>query len=85
MSTITITLIGKPGCHLCDDARKVIEEVSTEFPGSVLAVEEKSIEEDKNLFDQYWEKIPVVQINGKVHNYWRIEPERLRKALKELV
>lgn len=85
MSKITITLIGKPGCHLCDDARKVIEEVSTEFPGSVLAVEEKSIEEDKNLFDQYWEKIPVVQINGNVHNYWRIEPERLRKALKELV
>lgn len=85
MSTITITLIGKPGCHLCDDARKVIEEVSTEFPRSVLAIEEKSIEDDKNLFDQYWEKIPVVQINGKVHNYWRIEPERLRKALKELV
>ena len=84
MSEITLTLIGKPGCHLCDDAEAVVATVVKALPEQNIAVEELSIEDDKELFDSYWDQIPVLLINGKVHNYWRIDPMRLTKALEEL-
>ena len=84
VSEITLTLIGKPGCHLCEDAEAVVTTVVTSLPELSITVEEKNIEEDKDLFDSYWDQIPVLLINGKVHNYWRIDPVRLTKALEEL-
>ena len=84
MSQITLTLIGKPGCHLCEDAEAVVNAVVTSLPELPISVEELSIEEDQDLFDSYWDQIPVLLINGKVHNYWRIDPDRLTNALKEL-
>lgn len=80
---IKLTLIGKPGCHLCDDAGVVIEKVLDEFDGTV-SLETLNILEDEALFARYSEEIPVLLINGKVHNYWRIDPERLRLALESL-
>ena len=84
MSEITLTLIGKPGCHLCEDAEAVVANVVGTLPELPITVEKLSIEDDKDLFDSYWDQIPVLLINGKVHNYWRIGPERLTTALKEL-
>jgi len=79
----SLTLIGKPGCHLCDDAREVITGViaSLEDPSAVL-IEERSILEDTALHDRYWDEIPVVLIDGAVHTYWRVDAERLRAALQ---
>ena len=85
MAHILLTLIGKPNCHLCDEAKEVVTTVMTEFPEGTISLEEKSIQEHQDLFDAYWEKIPVLQINGKVHNYWHIDPMRLRTKLKELI
>jgi hypothetical protein len=85
VSDITLTLIGKPGCHLCDDARVVVNEVVAELASPQLLVEERSIEDDRELFDEYWEQIPVLLINGKVHNFWRIDPVRLTTSLKGLL
>jgi glutaredoxin len=81
---IQLTLIGKPGCHLCDDAQAVIDAVLGEFE-TKLAVEKKNILDDEALFARYSEEIPVLLINGKVHNYWRIDPDRLRAELQKLV
>ena len=72
-------LLGKPGCHLCDDARAIVAEVLAEFPAVGFA--EKSILDDPDLMDAYAEEIPVVLIDGKVHTIWRVDPARLRKAL----
>jgi glutaredoxin len=74
----TVTLIGKPGCHLCDDARKVIEKVAAET-GAV--VEERDITRDQELHDRYWEQIPVVLVDGEQHTFWRVDERRLRTAL----
>ena len=84
MADVTLTLIGKPGCHLCEDALTVVTEVMGELTSDSqrYILEEKSIENDPELFDQYWEQIPVLLIEGKVHNYWRIDPDRLTTALK---
>ena len=86
---IALTLIGKPGCHLCDDARVAVDEVRDEFcrqfAAAEVGIEEINILEDAALAAKYSDEIPVLLINGKVHNYWRIDKERLMNALTELV
>ena len=90
---VNLTLIGKPGCHLCDDARMVVNTVIAEFKAAHTGVnasvqvqfDEENILDNQSLFNQYSEEIPVLMVNGKVHNYWRIDPIRLRDALESLV
>lgn len=77
----SLTLIGKPGCHLCDDARAVLQSVVGEFDG--LGFTELSILDDAGLAEQYSEEIPVVLINDRVHAIWRLDADRLRTALEE--
>ncbi|SFE73889.1 Glutaredoxin-like domain [Actinacidiphila alni] len=74
----TVTLIGKPGCHLCDDARTVVEKVAGE---TGAAVEERDITQDAELHARYWEQIPVVLVDGEQHTFWRVDEKRLRTAL----
>ena len=82
---IQLTLIGKPGCHLCDEARDAIDGVLLEFrkanPNTDVTLEELSILEDEYLRLKYAEEIPLLLIDGKMHNYWRIDDERLMRAL----
>jgi hypothetical protein len=73
-----ITLIGKPGCHLCDDARTVIERVAAELG---VGWEERSILDNPRLHAQYWEQIPVTLVDGRQHDFWRVDEGRLRAAL----
>ena len=80
---ISLTLIGKPGCHLCDYAELVIHEVLKDF-SAAITLEKQNILENEALLARYSEEIPVLLINGDVHNYWHIDPDRLRGALTEL-
>ena len=80
-SETTVTLVTKPGCHLCDDARAIVVPVVDSVPGASFV--EVSIEDDAELYDKYVEEIPVVLINNRVHNIWRVDAERLRGALQE--
>ncbi|MFF4506171.1 glutaredoxin family protein [Streptomyces sp. NPDC001401] len=75
-----VTLIRKPGCHLCDDAQVVVEKVCGEVG---VEWEAKDISLDRQLHDQYWEQIPVVLVDGRQHTFWRVDEQRLRKALTE--
>ena len=88
MATAHLTLIGKPGCHLCDDARdlvgSVVAKLAADAAAPTITFEERSILDDAELHERYLEDIPVLLINGKVHNYWRIDPVRLRTALLEV-
>ena len=77
----TLTLIGKPDCHLCDVAREVVETVVAELPEDSVILEERSILDDPTLYEVWWEKIPVVLIDGTLHGHWRVSPDRLRAAL----
>lgn len=78
----TVTLIGKPDCHLCDVARDIVETVVAELPEDSVEVEELSIAGDPALYARWWEKIPVVLIDGELHGHWRVSPDRLRAALE---
>ena len=78
-----LTFIGKPDCHLCEDARAVVDEVLAEFPG-VQRVE-RSIFDDADLLDTYVDEIPVLLIDDRVHTIWRVDAGRLRAALTAAV
>ncbi|WP_369695883.1 glutaredoxin family protein [Streptomyces abyssomicinicus] len=73
-----VTLIGKPGCHLCEDAEKVVARVCGELG---VHWEQKDITQDEELHRAYWEQIPVVLIDGQQHTFWRVDESRLRAAL----
>ena len=78
----SVTLLGKPGCHLCDDARVIVQGVLADHPE--VSFEELSILDDPELLDRYVEEIPVVLIDGRVHTIWRVDESRLRAALAAL-
>ncbi|MDM4762383.1 glutaredoxin family protein [Galbitalea sp. SE-J8] len=80
MPPVSVTLLSKPGCHLCDDARAV---VSTVVDGRDVEVTELSILDDPQLRETYAEEIPVVLVDGRVHTIWRVDPARLDHALTE--
>lgn len=73
-----VRLIGRGGCHLCDDARAVIAEVCAE---TGTRWDEVSIDDDPVLADEFWERIPVVLLDGLPFDFWRVDGPRLRAAL----
>ena len=84
MSTIQLTLVSKPDCHLCETAREVVDGVVAELgEAASVRIEELSILAHPDLYEKYVEEIPVVLIDGRVHNIWRIDPVRLRTAILE--
>jgi len=74
-----ITLLARPGCHLCDDAREVISKVAHDLG---VAWEERDITRSAADLREYWEKIPVTLVDGVQHDFWRVSEDRLRQALK---
>lgn len=73
-----ITLLSRPGCHLCDEARSVIERVAVDLG---VGFEERDITRSADDLAQYSEMIPVTFVDGVQHDFWRVSEERLRAAL----
>jgi hypothetical protein len=73
-----ITLLSRPGCHLCDDARAVIARVAADLG---VTWEERDITSSAPDLEAYWDMIPVTLIDGVQHDFWRVSEERLRAAL----
>lgn len=76
-----VQLIGKPDCHLCDEAEKTVAAICSEFN---IEWERISIFDNPALADQYAEFIPVVLIDGLVHDQFRVSQARFRKALQDI-
>jgi glutaredoxin len=62
MSTPTLTLYSRPGCHLCDEARAALDRVRARAP---FALREVNIETDVSLHRRYLERIPVVALGDE--------------------
>jgi glutaredoxin len=73
-----VALYTRPGCHLCDDAREVVEKVTADLGESY---EERDITKDPELHRRYLESIPVVEVDGVQVDFWRVSEDRLRAAL----
>jgi glutaredoxin len=73
-----ITLYSRPGCHLCDVAREVVERVCADLGEEYVEV---SIDDDPALQERFGEEIPVTFVDGRQHDFWRVDEARLRAAL----
>jgi len=79
---ITIEVMTKKGCCLCDDAKEIIEQVIAEVPAELKMT---NIESDPELLERYKEKIPVILINGVESFAYKVHPITLRKKLEKLL
>lgn len=74
-----VTLLTRPGCHLCADARTVVAKVTADLG---VPWEERDITASADDLAQYSDMIPVTLIDGVQHDFWRVDEERLRAALR---
>ncbi len=76
-----VTLYTKPDCHLCEEARETIEEVRAELPFDLVVLD---ITRDEQLHRAYFERIPVVSVDGEELFEYFLDAERLRERLESL-
>jgi glutaredoxin len=74
----TVTLYGRSGCHLCDDARDALRRIQTTHP---FVLHEVDIETDDELFMRYLERIPVIALDGEELSDHFVDEEALTRKL----
>jgi hypothetical protein len=74
-----VLLLSRPGCHLCDDARAVIERVTADLD---VTWTERDITLSAQDLAEYGDMIPVTFVDGVQHDFWRVSEDRLRAALR---
>ena len=79
--SLQIDIYSRPGCHLCDEAKDVVERVQRRFPFDVRII---NIEEDPQLERAYGTEIPVVFINGNKAFKYHVDEAELEKKVKKL-
>jgi glutaredoxin len=77
---LEVTLYTRPGCHLCDDARALIDPLLSEFGGTLREV---NIDEDRELTERYGWDIPVIFIGGRKAAKHRVDVRQFRRQLEE--
>lgn len=73
-----VTLYSRPGCHLCEQAEAIIAALCVELGESYVTV---MIDEDPQLQARFSDEVPVTFVDGRQHDFWRVDPVRLRSAL----
>ncbi|MEY4313433.1 MAG: hypothetical protein RIS93_13 [Actinomycetota bacterium] len=75
-----VTIYSRSGCHLCEIA---IDRIKSTIGDLKFELDIKLIDDDLKLQEEYGEQVPVILIDGKVHDYWRVDLERFIKAVKD--
>ncbi len=73
-----VVLYARTGCHLCATARAVVAEVCTQTGDDWVEID---IDADPQLVAAFTEQVPVTFVDGRQHDFWRVDPHRLRTAL----
>ena len=73
-----VVLVGRQGCHLCDEARDVVRRVAAETGSTWTEVD---VDADAQLLQAYSDQVPVVLVDGRQHDFWRVDERRLRAVL----
>jgi glutaredoxin len=79
--SIRIEIYSRPGCHLCDEAKAVVELFLQKFP---LELKVTNVDTDARLRDAYGTEIPVILINGTEAFRHRVDAQALERKLREL-
>jgi hypothetical protein len=77
-----VVVVVTPGCHLCEDACKIVDQVCADLGMGWQSVELGTLDEAKQ--NEWRDLVPVVLIDGAVHEIFRVDPTRLRAALISL-
>lgn len=77
---VQVTIFSRSGCHLCDVAESTLESLQESLS---FSMEKILIDGDADLEYKYGEQVPVILINGKVHDFFRVDPERFTAAIKK--
>jgi glutaredoxin len=73
-----LTIYSRPGCHLCDEMKDVVQRVAQSIP---LQLEEVDISQSRDLEEKYGLEVPVLLVDGKKAAKYRIGEEDLRRIL----
>jgi glutaredoxin len=73
-----VTFYTRAGCHLCDVARAIVAQVCDDLGESF---DEVDIDTDPALRERFTDEVPVTFVDGRQHDFWRIDESRLRAAL----
>jgi glutaredoxin len=73
-----VTVLSKPGCHLCERACADVARIAGEL---AVPWEECDISHDPELMAEHAEELPVILVDGRQHDCWRVDEARLRAAL----
>jgi glutaredoxin len=74
-----LTLLTRPGCHLCEDARIAVRSATA---GTDTQVQEIDVDGDPELRGEYGDMVPVVLIDGVQHAYFTVDAAKLERALR---
>ena len=75
-----VTVYSRKNCHLCDSAIESLETVKSELN---FEIEKIYIDGDAELTTKYGEEVPVIHIDGKHHDIFRVDLERFRSSLEK--
>ncbi len=79
-----VDLYSRSGCHLCDIALETLEKLQKELRDEEpFEIEVILIDADPQLERAFGEQVPVTYINGQPHDFWKVDPERFKKALRQ--
>ena len=77
--TARVTLYGRAGCHLCELARDVVERVCADLGEEYVEID---VDGDPQLRERFGDEVPVTFVDGRQHDFWRVDEGRLRAALR---
>ncbi len=77
--TVRLTLLTRAQCHLCDVAKEALARVAA---AAGEEWREVNVDTDAELQAEYWDRVPVILLDGKEHGYWRVEEDRLLRDLR---
>lgn len=78
MTSTRLTLISRPGCHLCEEAEQVLARVAEATGERWTTVD---VTDSLELERDYGDRVPVLLLDGREHGYWRVEEQRLLRDL----
>ena len=76
----TVTIYSRQGCHLCDDAKNVLESLREELNFEIEVI---NIDENAELIKLYSDQVPVIHIDGIHHDFYKVDPTRFRSSLEK--
>ena len=74
-----VTVYSRQGCHLCEEAEAVVARVCADLGEQYVVVD---VDDDPELQRRFTDEVPVTFVDGRQHDFWRVDPVRLTAALR---